>query len=232
MRWQLWCNKHFIAGQRERLKMMLDDELAIILNPKKAKTNRTAGAEKARKSNVLKRKGGHGSANLKKIARMAAKHPEVMVKVSGGAKGLRHTREHMNYITRNGDVEAETEQGDILSNREQINDKAQRWNQNDIGRGKGRQTVNLVLSMPPGTNEEKLKKAVRNFALRTFAADREYLFVQHHDTKHPHCHLTLQAVGHDGKRLSPNKKQLQSWRESFAEALREQGVKAEATPRQ
>lgn len=218
--------------------MSLNDSLDVIFDPTlNNRKNKTAGAEKALRSNFGKKRSGQSAginrSNLAKMARVAGKTPEVMVKVSGGAKGLNHVREHLNYITRNGDVEAESEQGEIISNREQVREKARAWSEADQGQGKGRgrQTVNLVLSMPPGTDEKKLKNAVRNFAARTFSADREYLFVQHHDTKHPHCHLTLQAVGVDGKRLSPNKAQLQVWRESFAEALREQGVKAEATPR-
>lgn len=209
--------------------MDFDESLGIILEPpKRPQKNNTAGVKNVFRNTSSKER---RRANMAKMARVAARTPEVMVKVSGGATGLRHMQEHMNYITRNGDIEAETEQGEIINNREDVLEKAKSWHYNDQGRGRGRQTVNLVLSMPSGTDPDKLKEAVRNFAARNFSADREYMFAQHHDTKNPHCHLTLQAVGDDGLRLSPRKADLQMWRESFAEALREQGVKAEATPR-
>lgn len=41
----------------------------------------------------------------------------------------------------------------------------------------------------------------------------------------------MQAQGIDGTRLNPRKADLQRWREHFAEKLREQGVRANATPR-
>src|SRR5699024_7035296 len=88
-----------------------------------------------------------------------------------------------------------------------------------------------VMSMPTGPVPVVLRDAVRTFAARNFLADRSYVFVRHDDTKHPHCHLTLKAVGHDGCRLNPRKADLQAWRESFAACLRENGIAAEATPR-
>ena len=38
-------------------------------------------------------------------------------------------------------------------------------------------------------------------------------------------------MGRDGERLNPRKADLQLWRETFAAALRDRGVEAEATPR-
>jgi hypothetical protein len=41
----------------------------------------------------------------------------------------------------------------------------------------------------------------------------------------------VQVRGPDGRRLNPRRKDLQRWRERFAEQLREHGVEANATPR-
>ena len=46
-----------------------------------------------------------------------------------------------------------------------------------------------------------------------------------------HVHLAVKAVDPGGVRLNPRKADLQHWRETFAEKLREQGIKANATPR-
>ena len=53
----------------------------------------------------------------------------------------------------------------------------------------------------------------------------------HTDTDHPHVHLTVRNLGHDGTRLHIPKGKTQEWREDFAEALRGQGIEAEATRR-
>jgi len=56
-------------------------------------------------------------------------------------------------------------------------------------------------------------------------------FTAHDDEAHPHVHLVVKAVGRDGVRLNPRKADLQRWRELFADALHEQGIVANATPR-
>ena len=75
------------------------------------------------------------------------------------------------------------------------------------------------------------KDSARAFAIETFGDNHDYVFVQHLDDKHPHVHLTVRSLGHDGRRLNPRKAALQAWRERFAAELRLRGIAAEATPR-
>lgn len=212
-------------ARHDKLDTALDDILG-----KRPKRNTAPGASTASK---LGTRGRRGAKRLQQVARIAARTPEVMVKVTSGARGNRHVREHFNYITRNGKLAAETDQGEALEGKAAVQALASDWLRGDNGerRMNSRDTVNLVLSMPPGTDRNRLQDAARNFAARNFAADRQYLLVRHDDTEHPHCHLTLKAVGYDGRRLNPRKAQLQAWRESFADCLRERGVAAEASPR-
>lgn len=65
----------------------------------------------------------------------------------------------------------------------------------------------------------------------TSCETRAYAFVRHTDAPNPHVHLVVRALGADGERFSPKKDDLISWRESFAGALREEGIEADATPR-
>lgn len=46
-----------------------------------------------------------------------------------------------------------------------------------------------------------------------------------------HVHLAVKVVDPDGVRLNPRKTDLQHWRETFAEKLREQSIDANATPK-
>ncbi|MDA3856943.1 MAG: nickase, partial [Roseovarius sp.] len=48
---------------------------------------------------------------------------------------------------------------------------------------------------------------------------------------HPHEHLTLRTVGHDGMKLNLRKADLQHLRDTFAGKLRQRGIEAESTPR-
>src|SRR5699024_3214274 len=103
-----------------------------------------------------------------------------------------------------------------ITGRDAVRELKNAWQNGDVvhRRKNSKDTINLVMSMPPGTDPDGLREAVRSFAARNFLADRSYVFVRHDDTKHPHCHLTLKAVGHDGRRLNPRKADLQAWRES------------------
>ena len=166
--------------------------------------------------------------------------PEVMVKVSGGGKTAGHVKAHMDYITRNGQLEAVNDQGEKVSGKEDAKDLCDSWDLDaSDGQGKKRQAFNIVLSMPAGTDPNGLFKAVQNFAREEFFGQHQYLMVLHtpetdphkNAPPHPHVHLVVKAEGFDGKRLYIRKATLEHWRTAFAERLREQGIEANATPR-
>lgn len=170
-----------------------------------------------------------------KLERIVRRAPEVVVKITGRTKGVAHLKSHLAYITRNGELDAETEQGTTMMGRSGLKDLQQRW-EDDAGlddkrRRDGSLSVNIILSMPAGIDAVAVKDSARAFAIETFGYNHDYVFVQHLDDKHPHVHLTVRSLGHDGKRLNPRRADLQAWRERFAGELRLRGVAAEATPR-
>lgn len=168
------------------------------------------------------------------LALTVRKAPEVMVKISGGGKGMPQIKAHFDYISRNGQVELENEEGQILSGREALHDLHDEWRLGQYGipeQGRCKEAFNIVLSMPPGTSRAAVKDAARDFAQREFGRNHPYVFAEHSDEKHPHVHLCVKSLGNDGTRLNPRKADLQHWREQFAESLREQGVAANATRR-
>ncbi|QGG78945.1 relaxase/mobilization nuclease domain-containing protein [Pseudomonas syringae] len=175
-----------------------------------------------------------GPATRESVARTVKKAPEVMVKISGGGKNMRQIKAHMDYISRNGDVELEDENGQTYNGKEDVRDVRNAWAKGKIGipeHGESRkEAFNIVLSMPPGTNRQAVKDAARAFAAAEFD-NHQYVFAAHDDEKHPHVHLAVKAMDKDGVRLNPRKADLQRWREQFAEKLREQGIEANATPR-
>ncbi|MCA1544676.1 MULTISPECIES: relaxase/mobilization nuclease domain-containing protein [Bradyrhizobium] len=170
-----------------------------------------------------------------KLERIVRRAPEVMVKITGRTKSVAHLKSHLAYITRNGELDAETEQGATLAGRSGLKDLQQRWEDDASLDGKRRRdgslSINIILSMPAGTDAVAVKDSARAFAIQTFGCNHDYVFVQHLDDKHPHVHLTVRSLGHDGKRLNPRKADLQAWRERFAGELRLRGISAEATPR-
>jgi len=187
---------------------------ALLLDEVKRKSNRT----------------GKLRATAGRVSRGAT---EVMVKITGFGKGQPQVKAHLDYNTRNGKLELENERGDIFSGKEQVKEMFKEWGQ-DFGdhkrRNSQRDTLHMVLSMPEGTDPESVKNAARDFAKETFSRNHEYVFALHTDEPHPHVHLTVKMLGFDGKRLNPRKADLRHRREDFAQAMREQGVDAEAEP--
>ena len=166
------------------------------------------------------------------LKRVAKKAPEVVVKVSGSGKRSGHILAHMTYITRNGKVEAENERGEKIKGLEEVKEVFAEWGfqVNDSERRRA-QTINIVLSMPQGTDPQAVLAASRGFAKEQFAENHQYLMALHTDTKQPHVHLSVKAQGFDLTWLKRSKADLQQWRERFAQKMRDQGIEAEATPR-
>lgn len=185
-------------------------------------------SRKANKTGDLK------SAAKAKAKRITGGAPEVMVKITSFGKGAKAVKAHLDYISRNGELELETNTGELLEDRAQIKEFFSAW-QEEFGNGGNyknrRDTMHMVLSMPPGTEKEAVRDGARNFAKEAFGKNHEYVFALHDDQNHPHVHITVKMLGFDGKRLHIGKEDPQKFREIFAQAMREQGVDAEATPR-
>jgi type IV secretion system T-DNA border endonuclease VirD2 len=167
-----------------------------------------------------------------KLARIVRGAPEVVVKVTGRQKGGAHVKAHLDYIGRKGEIHIETRDGEILTSREDIAERALEWS--DTLEWRSRPTVSsvsMIFSMPEGTDPDKVLGAVRALAHSELSDNHDYVLALHTDTPRPHVHLTVQAEGLDRTRFNPRPVQLNRFRERFAQELRERGVAAEATPR-
>ncbi|WP_373699412.1 relaxase/mobilization nuclease domain-containing protein [Neisseria dentiae] len=182
---------------------------------------------------------GSGLANLRAAA---LKHPEVMVKIpkrlSSNSKGMRGIRNHLDYVSRNGEVPLENQSGEKLLGKRAVKGFVNDWQKLGIPEeSKHKEALNIVLSMPEGTPPDAVLNAARKFAAEQFDG-HQYVFGLHHDShdpnepKHPHVHLCVLMRDEFGRRLNPRKADLFEWRVRFAEKLREEGVLCAATKRQ
>jgi hypothetical protein len=180
---------------------------------------------------------------VEQIRRTVQRAPEVMVKVLARASNdLKAAGKHLDYISRYGKLELETDDGGRLGGR---NGKTllEEWDldiddvrrQATLSSTRGRKPPKLVhklmFSMPAGTPPDKVFAAVRNFAREEFWGQHRYAFVLHTDEEHPHVHLVLKAVSEQGVRLNIRKATLRHWRSEFARNLRLLNVSANATER-
>jgi hypothetical protein len=160
--------------------------------------------------------------------------PQVMVKVTGGGRGMMAIAAHFRYISKNGRLDIEDERGETLQGKETLYELAEDWRLggtliDDIAEpGQQREAFNIMLSMPRGTDPLTVHWAAREFA-KVELADHKYVMVLHDHQANPHVHISVRAESKHGKRLNPRKADLHHWRETFAEKLRDRGVEAEAT---
>ena len=177
----------------------------------------------------------------RKMGSLVKRSPQVMVRISGGGKGIRHIKAHLDYISRNGQVPLEDQNGDKLVGKEDIMALRDEWELGGFAidvNATSRQAFNIILSMPAGTSDVAVSRAVRDFASAEFHNFQYVMAVHTPETDpdadpspNPHVHLCVKATSLDGTRLNPRKADLHRWREEFARSLREHGVECEATRR-
>lgn len=164
-------------------------------------------------------------------ATVTRRAPQVMVKVTGGGRGMRAIAAHFRYISKNGRLPIEDDRGVVREGKEALHDLADQWR---LGGslidevGQRREAFNIMLSMPRGTDPSLVLKAAREFA-QAELRDHRYVMVLHEHQANPHVHLSVRAESRSGHRLNPRKTDLHRWRETFAEKLRGWGIEVEAT---
>jgi hypothetical protein len=182
------------------------------------------------------------SRQLAQISLTVRRLPEVMVKVSGGARTLGGVEQHMAYIGRDGELALEMDTGEVALGKRVEREVVEDWNlavdadrrftERSIQRRAPPKLVhNLIFSMPSGTPPKKVLAAVRKLAANEWQLKHRYVMALHTDSDLPHVHVVLMATDLQGKRLNIRKATLRSWRMQFAENLRELGVAANATER-
>jgi hypothetical protein len=160
--------------------------------------------------------------------------PQVMVKVTGGGRGMRAIAAHFRYISKNGRLEIEDQRGETMRGKDTLHDLADEWRfggsriPDDAEPGHRREAYNIMLSMPRGTDPLAVQRAAREFA-QAELADHKYVMVLHDHQANPHVHISVRAESRLGRRLNPRKADLHRWRETFAEKLHGHGIEAEAT---
>jgi hypothetical protein len=164
-------------------------------------------------------------------ATVVQRAPQVMVKVTGGGRGMAAIAAHFRYISKNGQLQIEDDRGVARGGQEVVKDLVEQWRHSGSlipENGHRREAFNIMLSMPNGTEAQIVLNAAREFAQAELRGHR-YVMVLHQHQANPHVHLSVRAESMLGERLNPRKADLHRWRETFAEKLRGWGVEAEAT---
>ena len=187
----------------------------------------------------LWRRYGSGADFRARLQAVVRRAPEVMVKVTGGGRGMASIKAHMLYISRRGELAVEDERGAQSVGREAVAALAEEWRLAGAEiplHSHRREAVHIMFSMPPNTDALAVLAAAREFA-RTEFSQHKFAMVLHEPksdprSNRPHVHLLVRKQGWHGERLNPRKDDLAQWREEFADRLRQRGIAASATRRQ
>jgi hypothetical protein len=194
--------------------------------------NRLLRGRRHFKSDGLPIGGRLGASTVRREVRAIVRRaPQVMVKVTGGGRGMRGIKAHMAYISRGGALEVEDQEGNRYKGRETINELAREWRHAGTHipeKSNRREAFNVILSMPRGAEPIVVKAAAREVMRNEFKGHR-LAMVLHEHQENPHVHVVVRAERDDGRRLNPRKPDLHRWRERFAAALRSYGIEAAAT---
>ena len=183
---------------------------------------------------------GGGMSARAKAEKFAAGRPEIVMKFDKtSVKSAHHLQESGRYISRNGKLECEDDEGQVLAGTEAIDDRMRSWvedeelyQQTGAGRPSDRLARRFIVSTPPGTDPEALKKAVRDFTEAEFKSRGfEFIWTIHTDKAHPHAHVLIKNRAADGKRLHYSNQELRAMRERFCVIAQNYGIDLNATSR-
>ena len=190
--------------------------------------------------------GSSGLSPEKKAVGLVRNTVEAVVKVdkaSSGIKGAEHLHEAANYLSRNGKIVLEDEDGELLSKFD-LDNRMTEWatvmkmpNKDDKSRSADARR--FIFSAPKGTDPEALKSTIRELTKEVFGKNGySYVFGMHENNldnpdepDHPHIHVIVKALNSRSKRLNVRKQDLQYLRERFAVIAKKYGIELNATTR-
>lgn len=163
-------------------------------------------------------------------ARAARRLPQAVFKISSYSRSGGAVIGRFEYITREGEVEAEGPNGERLD-QAALAAMGDQWSEEAEARHTRQYAMSAVLSFPADVDQEQATETARQFFREAFAANHDYVFAAHSDTKNFHVHVVVQSAGLDGKQLRIRRDDLQDLRLLMAEKAQEQGIELDASPR-
>jgi hypothetical protein len=99
-----------------------------------------------------------------KIRSSVRRAPQVMVKVTGGGRGMTAIAAHLRYISKGGRLRMDDDRGVAREGREAVAEVAEQWHFAGsliAQHSERREAFNIVLSMPHGTDPLVVQRAAR-----------------------------------------------------------------------
>ncbi len=234
----------------EELGRYVDDDIWDPVIRIKTGAKRIKQIEKKEQSTggykILKEK---ESSKRSKIARIiladnssssSKKNTEVVVRITGTNSSSDGLKNHLHYISRNGEREIQSSDGEIFENYQQIKDAASSFGVNEeilseaqlaaLGKKPKREVVHIIMSMQgKDAGLEKIRQAAHETIKENFPG-QYFVSATHDDTDNNHVHICMRARDEiRNKAINIDKDKLEKMRKDFARHLNERGIEATAT---
>lgn len=168
-------------------------------------------------------------------AQRAFRAPPAFVKITGYKRGnLGQLKEHIAYITRNGNLALTTSDGGELEGRGVASAALALWKRNlgkeppaSEGPDSAKKTVRavaMIVSTPKGVTAEQLRPMIDDFCREAIAPAARYGYAIHDDTENVHAHIVVPVVGHDGRKLRIDKEEIDRLRLTWTAVAERHGL--------
>ncbi len=117
----------------------------------------------------------------RKLQAMVRRAPQVVVKLVRAPKGMKGISNNLTYISRDGKLEIEDQDGQVIIGKDAVADLKAEWRDGGMpiaADSTMRDAFHLVLSMPTRTDPLSVQRAARDFATREFSGI-QYAMVLH-----------------------------------------------------
>jgi hypothetical protein len=124
-------------------------------------------------------------------ATVVRRAPQVMVKVTGGGRGMGAIAAHLRYISKGGRLPIEDDRGAVREGKETLRAIADQWRLGGTRIpevSERREAFNIMLSMPTGTDARVMQQAAREFAKAELANHRYVMVLHTHQAKSACAH--------------------------------------------
>ncbi|MFP1130201.1 hypothetical protein [Asticcacaulis sp. W401b] len=181
-------------------------------------------------------KTNHAAANFSSLMRGA---PEVVSKITRSKGGYPSAAATLDYVSRDGQLELITEEGEVIAGRTDLHDLKAEWRYGGVpmpSESQFTEVVKVVLSAPEGTDPDCILRAARDTA-EIMLAGHQYAMVLHDPrtdpspnvSRYPHVHIVVKAMSLRGVRYNLTLGEIDAWRKIFAANLRALGVEVTAS---
>ena len=163
---------------------------------------------------------------------------QVVVRITGNNSTYEGLANHLHYISRNGEREMTSSEGEVFRSYSEIKDAYNSFGINEAipteaeliaqGRKPRKEVVHIIMSMQGKEHNLKAIETASQNTIKKVFPDQYFVSATHDDTDNNHCHIAMRARNElTNKAINIDKRKLDEMKITFAQELNKLGIEAE-----